>query len=131
MGTPDDLSIEDGYACFLPAGEFALHEITRRIDEAIAYCRDNKIRALVIDITRATGFPPPTLTERFHFISHWAFTSAGMVAICLVARPEMVLPDKFGVVIAANRGLKGDVFTDRDKAIEWVKSNVPKTTFEK
>ena len=54
-----------------------------------------------------------------------------MVAICLVARPEMVLPDKFGVVIAANRGLKGDVFTDRDKAIEWVKSNVPKTTFEK
>ena len=54
-----------------------------------------------------------------------------MVVICLVARPEMVLPDKFGVVIAANRGLRGDIFTDLNKAIEWVKANVPKTPFDR
>lgn len=124
MGAPEDFSLEDGYGCFQPAGEFTLDEITRRIDRVIAYCRHNKIPALIANITQVTGFPPPTLTERFHFISHWAFTAAGKVAVCVIAPPEMVLADKFGVVIAGNRGMKGDVFTDHDEAVTWIKTHL-------
>jgi hypothetical protein len=126
MEMPEDFSLEEGYGCFQPAGDFTLKEITNRIDRAIAYCRENKIRALIANITRVTGFAPPTLTERFHFISHWAFTSSGTVTVCLIARPEMVLADKFGVVIAGNRGMKGDIFTDHDEAVRWIKTHLPR-----
>ena len=120
MTMPENFSLEDGYARFSPAGEFTLESITLAVDKAIAYCRQRAIRGLLVDVREVTGFPSPTVGERFVFISRWAATSEGQVRLSLVARPEMVLEDKFGVMVASNRGMISNVFTDPDEAQQWL-----------
>jgi preprotein translocase subunit YajC len=40
----------------------------------------------------------------------------------MVARAEMIDPKKFGVTVAANSGLVGDVFESEEKALAWLRS---------
>ena len=121
MTPSDNFSLEDGFACFRPVGEFTLEAVTRSIDEAIACCVENGIRNLLVDLRDVTGFPPPGLAERFYFISQWAATSGGRLRLSIVAQPEMVATDKFGVVVAANRGMTSNAFADRTEAVAWLK----------
>lgn len=109
-----------GHGCFRPVGEWTLDAVTSAISDIIAYCRENEIRTLLVDVSVTSGFNSPTIAERFSFITKWAESSAGQVTISMVARPEMILEDKFGVLIAANRGLVSDAFTNFDEAIGWL-----------
>jgi len=119
---PEFFRVDDeGHGCFEPVGETTLGATTDAVNNAIKYCREAGIRCLLVNVKEVTGFPSPTIPERFEFISRWAGTSAGKVLISVVARPEMVLKDKFGVLIAANRGMVSDVFSDEDEATKWLK----------
>ncbi len=40
----------------------------------------------------------------------------------MVAPPEMITPDKIGITIAANRGLRSEIFTTEAEASEWLRS---------
>ena len=71
-----------------------------------------------------TGFDPPSVVQRFHFISRWAEFAGPSVVVAVCALPEMVLEDKFGVLVAANRGMVSDVFTDISEAEKWLTSRV-------
>jgi hypothetical protein len=114
----------EGHGCLKPVGETTLDATVQAVDRAIEYCRKTGVRCLLVDVKGATGFPPPTIPQRFDFISRWAKTSAGRVLISVVARPEMILADKFGVLIAANRGLVSDVFTEESDAIKWLRKAI-------
>jgi hypothetical protein len=113
--------LEDGYAAFRPKGRFTFEEAVGVIDEALAYCRDNEIRGLLVVISGMTGFAVPTTTQRFAFGSRWAETAAGRVALSMVAPAEMIDSEKLGVMVANNRGLQTDVFTSERDAIAWLK----------
>lgn len=118
----DHLELTDSYACFRPVAEVSLEDAIELVDEAIRYCRENDINALLFDARDMTGFPSPSLTDRFWFASRWAETANGRVVVALVQRPEMTLPDKIGVTFALNRGLLVDVFTEEEDAITWLRS---------
>jgi len=117
---PEYLSLEDHYAACHPRGRFTFDQTVAMIDEAIAYCRDNGVRGLLVDVTGVTGFLPPSTAERFAFASRWAATANGKVVVSIIAPPEMVDPDKIGVMVATNRGLRSDVFTAESEAIAWL-----------
>ena len=38
----------------------------------------------------------------------------------MVARPELIDPEKIGVLMAQNRGASGDVFTTEAAALAWL-----------
>jgi hypothetical protein len=40
--------------------------------------------------------------------------------VALVARPEHIHPEKFGVKVASDRGMRGNVFTSEHDALEWL-----------
>jgi hypothetical protein len=40
--------------------------------------------------------------------------------VALVARPELIDPQKIGVLMAQNRGVLGDVFTNEADALLWL-----------
>lgn len=107
-------------ACHRPAASVTLGEAVELIDRAIAFARDQGLDELLVDITGLTGFDPPTLAERYSLIQQWAETAAGRLRLAMVARPEMVDPQKFGVTVAANRGLVADVFTSEPEAEAWL-----------
>ena len=49
----------------------------------------------------------------------WARAAGGAVRLAMVARPEMIDPQKFGVTVAANIGLNADVSTSDEEALHW------------
>jgi hypothetical protein len=119
---PASVTIEGNFACYRPLGEHTLAEVTAGVADAIRWCRKQQIRALLADLTGA-DFPRPTIAERFEFISRWADLAGPSVRIAVCAKPEMILEDKFGVLIATNRGMIADAFDDLDSARTWINSH--------
>lgn len=117
---PEFLLVTDQYATYRPVVETTFTEAIELIDAAIRYCRQSGIGRLLVDITRLTGFPPPSTTERFTFAKMWAETAGGALVMSMIAPSDMIDPDKIGVTMAANRGLTGNVSTDEAEAIKWL-----------
>ena len=105
---------------FSPTGERSLVEAEALIADAIAACRDRGISRLLVDATGMTGVPVPTLVERFLIAEEWAQASDGDVVLALVIAAEYIHPRKFGVSVAADRGMVTDVFTSRAEALGWL-----------
>ena len=115
----EKFEIAGEYASFSPEGRMSLEEAVGLVSHAIARCYDQKIARLLIDATRLTGFPPPTIFERYEFVHEWAREARG-VAVAMIARPEHIDPEKFGVTVAHNAGLRCDVFTGGSEALAFL-----------
>ena len=117
---PKYLSVDERYASYRPLGEVTLDEAAALIDGAIGFCRRNDIAGLLLDITGLTGFPSPSTTDRYLFTRQWAETARGRVMVSMVAPAEIIDPEKIGITMAGNRGLKGEVFTSESDAVSWL-----------
>jgi hypothetical protein len=117
---PEFFSLQKNYAVCRPVGELTLDDAVRLIDDSLRFCKEHELTRLLANVTGAVPFPSPSLTDRFWFISRWAESARGLVTLCVVAPAEMIHPDKVGVVFAANRGLRGEVFSDEKEAVEWL-----------
>ena len=118
----DHFKIEAGRAFFRPVGRVTLDEAAKLVDEAIAHVRALGITRLMVNGVQLTGFPSPSLTERYFLVDKWARTADGAVRLSIVIRPEMLDPQKFGVTVAVNRRLVADVFVTEASAIAWLDS---------
>ena len=119
----EHLQLTGAFACLRPVAEVSLEEAIELVDEAIRYCRDNNIGGLIVDARDLTGFPSPSVTDRFWFAARWAETSNGKVVLAMVQRPEMIMPDNIRVTFAMNRGLRVDVFVEEADAIRWLEAS--------
>jgi hypothetical protein len=122
MEAPEHFAIVADGAVYRPTGEVSLEEAVGMITSAITFTRQARIGKLLVDVTGLTGFPSPTLAARYFFIQEWARASGGFVRIAMVARPEMIDPQKFGVTVAANSGLVSDVFDSMEDAVAWLQA---------
>ena len=92
------------------------------VASAIAYARDQRIRKLLVVISALCGFDPPSTFARFSLVEEWVRASRGVVRVAFVTRPEMIDSQKFGVTVAANRGLICEVFSSEEEAMVWLHS---------
>jgi hypothetical protein len=74
---------------------------------------------LLVD-ARQAGFDVPSLVDRLHMVRQWAEAAGGRVRIAVVAPPEFIDPERFGVVMAGQFGLAGEVFEGEPDAIAWL-----------
>lgn len=74
---------------------------------------------LLVD-ARAASFDAPSLVDRLRMVRQWAEAAGGRVRIAVVAPPEFIDPERFGVVAAGKFGLAGQVFEDQAEAIAWL-----------
>src|SRR6266550_4196662 len=100
MKMSDHLEVREGMCQFRPRGESSLVEVVGLITEAIAFCRDRRIDKLLVVSDGLLGVSIPTLVDRFLMVEEWAQTARGMVVAAIVARPEYIHPQKFGVKVA-------------------------------
>ena len=117
---PERYDIAGDHGYFRPVGTMSLEHAVERINEAIARAIQRGVDKLLIETRGLRGFDSPSVAERFWFMRKWADTSHGMLRLALVARPEMIDPGKFGVIVARNRGMISDVFTSEAEAAEWL-----------
>src|SRR5215203_510449 len=116
------LVFQDGYAMLQPQLKCSLAEAVGLIEDAIKRCVAEEHERLLVDIRELTGFPSPPVADRFFFISDWARAAAGRVKMAIVARPDIIHPQKVGVTIAGNRGLTSEIFDNESAAVEWLLS---------
>ena len=120
MNTPEYFQLAEDYACYRPVGQVSFPQAIELVSTAIEYSRDNQIRKLLVDTTELTGFHPPTTLERFELGERCAIAAKGAVKVALVARPEMLDPERFGVTVARNRGMLANAFDSESEAMEWL-----------
>jgi hypothetical protein len=94
--------------------------VVARVRAAIAAARSKQARDLLVDTTALTGFSSPDTFQRFLAVVEWAEEARGSVRLAMVARPEMIDPQKFGLTVAANRGLVSSIFTTEEDARAWL-----------
>jgi hypothetical protein len=121
----DGFVMEDGRGLYRPVGYVAFDEVVALVRAAIAATRRNQARDLLVDTTALTGFRSPGTFQRFLAAVAWADEAKGGVRLAIVAKEEMIHPRKFGVTVAANRGLVGNIFTTEAAARAWLESQRP------
>ena len=120
MDELDHFVLEEGRGLYRPAGSVSFDEAVALVRAAIAAARRNQVRDLLVDTKALTGFLSPDTLQRFLMAVSWSDEARGGVRLAMVARAEMIDPNKFGVTVAANRGLVSNVFTTQEEARAWL-----------
>jgi hypothetical protein len=108
------------HAVFRPIGHVNLAQVAKMIEQSIELAKTRQVRKLLAVITGLDGFPSPTLAERFLMVEKWAAASAGLIKFALVIQPWLMNPERFGILVARNRGLIANVFTLEEDARAWL-----------
>lgn len=120
MQIENDVEVLEGYCRFHPRGSVSLVEAVDLVTRAVAFCREQRIPKLLVNVSGLTRFSTPTVVDRYLMVEEWAREAKGMVVVAMVAMPEHIHPEKFGVTVAADSGLRGDIFTSERDALEWL-----------
>ena len=119
---PEFFELLPDHAEYRPVAHGTLAEAVSMITRAILRARAHKKRKMLIVTKGLTGFPVPSVADRYFFSREWAAAANGELRIAFVALPEMIDEKKFGITVAANSGLTADVFTDEPDALAWLQS---------
>ena len=120
MQKVDGFELENGRAIHRPVGWVTFEEAVDRIKAGIARARKNHVRELLVDTTALEGFPSPDTFQRFLAAVEWADEAQSSLRLAMVAREEMIDPQRFGVIVARNRGLESNIFTTEQAARDWL-----------
>ena len=120
MDLPKQLTLQAGYAHFAPQGKMSLREAIGLVTQAIVYCREHEVQRLLADVSGLTGFRPPFLYERYWAAHEWAHAAGGRLVIAMVAEEHMLDPQRFGVLVARNAGLRSFASSQAEEAREWL-----------
>jgi hypothetical protein len=122
MSELQDFEMMGDHAEYRPTGELSLNQATRVITSGIEFARERQVKKLMVITLGLAGFRPPNVIQRYHFVHEWAKASALSVRVALVAHPEMIDSQKFGVTVAYNIGFASDVFTSEEEALTWLRA---------
>lgn len=122
MGEAIRFETIDDVAAFRPRASLSLDDAIWLVKSAIESARERKIRQLIIDTTGLEGFGAPSVASRHLLAREWAGAAGGAVQIAIIARPEMIDPQKFGVVVATNFGALTNTFSTETEALDWLRA---------
>jgi hypothetical protein len=118
MGIQLQFEQMSGYltARFIGAGEPG--EVTAQFESIAAHCDLTKNDKLLID---TTGYDVKvSFIQRFLLGERSQVFAYHRIKVAFVSRPEHVDPRKFGTLVAQNRGVTIDAFTDFQVAEKWL-----------
>ena len=121
----------NGYGYYAPVGEVSLKEAGSFVSRGIQFALTSGIPRLLVDATGLTGFPMPSVAERYWIVREWATVSENRVAAAFVLQPHIIDWDRFGFQVATNLGMRADVFTSQPEALEWLLSDRPSSVLKK
>ena len=125
MNTPEHFLVVKDYAAYRPAGKVALPEGIEMVREAIAFAREQQISRLLINTTQLTGYGVLGTLERFQIAEAWAKEASSAIIVAVVARGDQIDSGHFGLTVARNRGLHGEVFSSETEALVWLQMQQP------
>jgi len=115
-----ELEDRDGYLEARFLGAFAVDRFNQQAEAASQACRERRLKKLLVDLLRLDA--NLSTIERYELASHAVRVSAGL-RVALLVVPRFLDPNKFGIMVAQNRGLVVDAFTERQKAVDWLQAD--------
>ena len=93
-------------------------EASERFELIAEHCKLTNNDKLLIDTTRFDV--KVSILDRFLLGERLVIFARYRIKVAFVSRPEQLDPRKFAVVVAQNRGVKVETFTDFQAAEEWL-----------
>lgn len=110
--------LRHGYAFVHLSGSVTLDQAMTAVDRALHAARKQGIQRLLVDATELSGFASPSTADRYFISKGWALAAERQVELALVLQPHRIDPDRFGIVVATNLGMRADVFSSPSEALE-------------
>lgn len=107
------------------AGCVSLEEAAAAVSRAIVAAREQGIKRLCMDARALQGFSSPNLADRYFISRGWAMAADRQVELALVLEPHLLDPERFGIVVANNMGMRANVFANPSEALTWLVSDQP------
>jgi len=107
-------------AFYRPIAQVSFEQAVDMVAQAIANARDLGLADMLANTTGLTGFTPPSVFARYTMSTKWAQNAGNTLRVALIARPELIDPQKIGVLMYQNRGGNGDVFASEAEALAWL-----------
>ena len=120
MDKPANFEVVGKRAFHRPVGKVSFEQAVELVAAAIRYARSQDCQSILVNTCGLTGIPPPTIFARHTLAVKWAESAGARLHVAIVARPELIDPEKIGVLMAQNRGVSGDVFTNEVAALTWL-----------
>jgi hypothetical protein len=107
-------------ARFRLIGEHVLELGVQQIADAIVRTKEAGLDKLLVDITAIRGVEPPGVDRRHWLMGEWSRVGRSRVRVAMVARPEFIDPDRYGVIAGMNAGFISNVFETEAQALDWL-----------
>ena len=117
MSAPEFFKTLGSRGFYRPMAIGTFEQAIERVATAMRWTRERGLADLLVNTDGLTGFPAPSTFARYALAVKWAESAGGALRVALVARPEIIDPQKIGVLMAQNRGVNGDVFTNETDAL--------------
>jgi len=114
-------------AFYRPTGTVGFEEGVRMVADAIRAARDLGMADILVDTTGVSGFGSPGAFDRYEMGSTWASAAGAHFGVAVLARPELIDPQKIGVLVAQNRNAMADVFSSEKDALAWLDARLRRT----
>jgi hypothetical protein len=104
------------------AGRYSRAEAFRVGSQAFRAAAEAGRRSALLDVRDVEG-RIPSILDRFDFGVHIAarhFEHAPRIRLALLGHEPMIHPDRFGEIVARNRGADARVFTLESEALDWL-----------
>jgi len=105
---------------YRPVAHVSFEQAVDMVAEAMQLAREHGLADLLANVAGLTGFSPPSVFGRYALAVKWAKAAGSGIRVAIVARPEFIDPQKIGVLMAQNRGVAGDVFSNEIDALAWL-----------
>ena len=105
---------------YRPAGKMTFHQAVELVAQALKNACEQRLTDILVNTAGMTGFEPPCTIERYAMITRWVESAGSGLRIAVVARAAFIDAQKIGVLIAQNRGVSVDAFTDEASALTWL-----------
>jgi len=105
---------------YRPTSTVTFERALDMVAEAMLLARSLGLSDLLVNTTGFVGFAVPNIFARHTLAVKWAQSAGSALIVAIVARPELIDPEKIGVLMAQNRGATGDVFPTEVAALAWL-----------
>ena len=117
-----DARVHPQHVSLVVAGLYSRSEAFRVGEEAFREAAAAGRQNVLVDVRKVNGRVPPLL-DRFDFgvhiaDQHRAFTPR--IRLALLGHEPMIHPERFGELVARNRGADARAFTDEAEALQWL-----------
>lgn len=115
--------IQNLYVHLFCKGPFKMEDMQDAFSESFNIAAKKNLILILVDGLDLHGHPPTTF-ERFklgEYVAELCLRFGKPVRIAVVGKVPIVDPNRFGEMVARNRGVNGKVFTDLEEAKAWLK----------